>query len=70
MDAWGIEWLILVLWLGLIFIGELKDKIFFKGAGSIIGIFLGLTLTVENAVYGFILVILNIGVLFYTLFFN
>lgn len=68
MDAWGIEWLILILWLGLITIGEWKDKFFFKGSGSIIGLFLGLTLTVEQPIFGFILILINLGVLFSALF--
>ena len=70
MDAWGIEWFIIVLWLGLIIIGEWKNKMFFKGTGSIVGIFLGLTLTVEEPIYGAIFIMLNIGVLFYALFYS
>jgi len=68
MDAWGIEWLILILWLGLIAIGEWKNKFFFTGSGSILGLFLGLSLTVENPIYGFILILINLGVLFNSLF--
>ena len=68
MDAWGIEWLITILWLGLIIIGEWKGSTFIKGSGSITGLFLGLTLTVENAVFGFILIFINLGMLFYALF--
>ena len=67
-SAWGIEWFILVLWLGLTVIGLWKRHILYRGASAIIGLFFGLTL-IDTAVWlGFIMIIINLFVLFLTMF--
>jgi hypothetical protein len=68
MEAWGLNWFILVLWLGLTVIGLWKGHVLYRGASSILGMFWGLTLLSESIYVGFIMIIINLFVLFLTMF--
>ena len=68
MVAWGIDWFILVLWLGLTVIGLWKRHILYRGASAVIGLFWGLAL-MDTAVWlGFIMIVINLFILFLTMF--
>lgn len=68
LTAWGIEWFILVLWLGLTVIGLWKRHILYRGASAIIGLFFGMALLESSVWLGFIMIIINLFVLFLTMF--
>ena len=68
MDAWGLEWLIMFLWLGLTIIGFWRNNIIIKGGSSVIGLFFALTMFGDSVALGFILLFINIGMLYVALF--
>lgn len=70
MAPWGINWFILILWLGLTVIGLWKQHILYRGASSIIGLFWGIALTDVAVWLGFIMIVINLFILFLTMFKN
>jgi len=68
MTPGGIEWMVLVLWLGLTTLGLWKRNLLFSGSSAILGLFFGIMLITEASWLGFIMVLINIGMLFNAFF--